>query len=69
MPVFVPNEDRFLELAKKAIECRVKKNEKKGIVKLKVRTKRYLYTHIEPIDKAASIIEKLKPICKSIKEL
>lgn len=69
MPVFISDEGKFLELAKKAIECRAKKVEKKGIVKLKARTKRYLYTYIVPIDKATAVIEKIKPVCKSFVEI
>lgn len=69
MPVFVLDENKFMEIAKKAIECRIKKIEKKGIVKLKARTKRYLYTYSVPVDKAETLIEKLKSVCKTIKEL
>lgn len=69
MPVFVPDENRFIDIAKNSIECRVKRLEKKGIVKLKARTKRYLYTYIASLDKAETLIGKLKSVCKSIKEV
>uniref|UniRef100_A0A7C2ZPI1 50S ribosomal protein L38e n=1 Tax=Ignisphaera aggregans TaxID=334771 RepID=A0A7C2ZPI1_9CREN len=69
MPVYVPDQDRFLEIAKNAVECRVKRVEKKGIVKLKARTKRYLYTYIVTADQANEAIEKLKSVCKTIKEV
>lgn len=68
MPIFISNEDKFYEIAKNAIECRIKKNEKKNIVKLKAKTKRYLYTYIVTNDRASSAIEKLKNVCKSVKE-
>jgi large subunit ribosomal protein L38e len=69
MPVFVLDENRFIDIAKNAVECRIKKLEKKGIVKFKARTKRYLYTYTVTADKAEALIEKLKSICKSVKEL
>ncbi|MEM1644666.1 MAG: hypothetical protein QXL96_02140 [Ignisphaera sp.] len=69
MPVFISDENKFLEIAKNAIECRVKKVEKKSIVKLKARTKRYLYTYAISMDKANAVMEKLKSVCKNIKEV
>lgn len=69
MPMFVADENKFFEIAKRAIECRIKKIEKKGITKLKARARRYLYTYIMPSDKADPVIEKLRSICKSIKEV
>ncbi|MEM1525517.1 MAG: hypothetical protein QW775_06650 [Ignisphaera sp.] len=69
MPVFILDENRFLEIAKNAIECRIKRAEKKGIVKLKARTKRYLYTYAVPMDKADATVEKLKTVCKDTKEV
>ena len=44
MPVEVKSLDEFKEIAKRAEECRVKKVRKSKIVKIKARTKRYLYT-------------------------
>ncbi|MCC6015865.1 MAG: hypothetical protein LM582_02335 [Desulfurococcaceae archaeon] len=69
MPVFVADENKFFDIAKNAVECRIKRVEKKGIVKLKAKTKRYLYTFIVASDKAPPLIEKLKSVCKSVKEL
>lgn len=69
MPVFILDENKFLEVAKNAIECRIKRDEKKGVVKLKARTKRYLYTYAVTMDKADATIEKLKAVCKDIKEV
>ncbi|MFX0056975.1 MAG: hypothetical protein ACFE85_18535 [Candidatus Hodarchaeota archaeon] len=43
MPKEIVNEEKFLELAEYAVHCRVKRV--KDIVKLKLRTKRYLYTY------------------------
>jgi len=69
MPIFISDENRFYELAKNAIECRIKNDKRRGIVKLKARTKRYLYTYIVSSDNATSAIEKLKSVCKSLKEI
>lgn len=68
MPIFINSEDKFLEVAKRALECRVKRIEKKGIAKVKARTKRYLYTYIITLDKLDDLLNKLKSIC-TIKEL
>ena len=42
MPKEIIDEKKFLELAEFAVHCRVKRI--KDIVKLKLRTKKYLYT-------------------------
>jgi len=42
MPREIETEEEFLELVKRASECRVKRL--KDVVKLKLRTPRYLYT-------------------------
>ena len=48
MPKQIYEENKFLELAELAIHCRVKRI--KDIVKLKLRTKKYLYIFItDPI--------------------
>uniref|UniRef100_A0A7C5XLM3 5'-nucleotidase n=1 Tax=Ignisphaera aggregans TaxID=334771 RepID=A0A7C5XLM3_9CREN len=69
MPIFINNEEKFLEVAKKALECRVKRVEKKGIAKVKARTKRYLYTYIIALDKLEELLSRLKNICNNIKEI
>jgi len=69
MPIFVSTEQEFLEIAKRAIECRVKKLEKKNIVKVKARTKRYLYTYKVSLQELNSLLEKLKTVCKNIVEV
>ncbi|MEM0227229.1 MAG: 5'-nucleotidase [Ignisphaera sp.] len=68
MPIFINSEDRFLEAVKRALECRVKRIEKKGIAKVKARTKKYLYTYITTLDKLDDLLNKLKSIC-TVKEL
>ncbi|HIP56453.1 MAG TPA: 5'-nucleotidase [Ignisphaera aggregans] len=67
MPIFVSDEQKFLEIAKRARECRIKKIEKKGIVKIKARTKRYLYTFIIPLEKLEEFSKKLQ--CSKIVEV
>ncbi len=42
MPKEIFSEEQFLELSERAIHCRVKRI--KDVVKLKLRTKKYLYT-------------------------
>ncbi|MCS7111614.1 MAG: 5'-nucleotidase [Ignisphaera sp.] len=68
MPIFISSEDEFFEAAKRAVECRVKRIEKKGIAKVKARTKRYLYTYVVALDKLDGLLNKLKNIC-TVKEL
>jgi len=67
MPIFISDEEKFMEIAKRAIECRVKRLEKKGIAKVKARTKRYLYTYIVELSKLEEFLKKLP--CKNIKEV
>ena len=67
MPIFIDNEEKFIEIAKRAIECRVKRLEKRGIAKIKARTKRYLYTYIIELSKLDDFLKKLP--CKAIKEV
>ena len=43
MPKEIFDEEKFLELAERAIHCRVKRV--KDVVKLKLRTKKHLYTY------------------------
>jgi large subunit ribosomal protein L38e len=69
MPIFVASEQEFIEVAKRAIECRVKKLEKKGIAKVKARTKRYLYTYKVQLQELNALLEKLKGVCKNIVEV
>ena len=77
MPVEVRSLEEFKKIAERAVECRVKKvkprgkkgNEEKDekekeIVKIKARTKRYLYTIKVEADKADEIVSGLP--CKRI---
>ncbi len=58
MPKEVKNIEEFVELSEKAEYCAVKRL--KDCVKLKLRTKRYLYTlKVDPL-KAEEVIKKLK---------
>ncbi len=69
MPIFVSDEQKFLEVAKRAIECRVKRLEKEGRAKIKARTKRYLYTYVVPLDKLEEVLSKVREVCKNIVEV
>ncbi len=71
MPKEVKTVEEFLEAAKRAQECRVKKSyvyvkteqgvEKKPILKVKARTRRYLYTlKFEDFDKGVEFAKQLK---------
>ncbi len=59
--------DLFIEISARAIECRVVKDEKKGIAKVKARTKRYLYTIKIPLNELNDFLKQLK--CKKIVEI
>ncbi len=67
MPIFISDEAKFLEIARRATECRIKKIEKKGIAKIKARTKRYLYTYIVPLQQLDEFLKKLQ--CPKIVEV
>ncbi len=69
MPIFVSDEKEFLDIAKRATECRIKKKEKEGIAKVKARTKRYLYTYTISIDKLNEFLDRLKKVCSNIREI
>ncbi len=58
MPKQIFDSEKFLEMSEDAIECRVKRGGDK--VKLKLRTKRYLYTLIVEPQEAESIIQRIK---------
>ncbi len=69
MPIFVSDESKFLEVAKRALECRVKRVEKEGKAKIKARTKRYLYTYVVPLEKLDEVLAKVREVCKNIVEV
>ncbi|TFF84584.1 50S ribosomal protein L38e [Candidatus Thorarchaeota archaeon] len=58
MPKQMHDVDRFLELSEDAEECRVKRGSEQ--VKLKLRTKRYLYTLILEPQKAEEVLQQVK---------
>jgi large subunit ribosomal protein L38e len=60
MPVEIADLEEFLNIAKRARECRIKRLRKSDIVKIKARTRRYLYTYKTTKDKLDEIISKLE---------
>ncbi|RLE89732.1 MAG: hypothetical protein DRJ49_02120 [Thermoprotei archaeon] len=67
MPTEIFDESRLLELAKIAMRCKVVKYT--DVVKIKVKTRRRLYTmKVEP-RKAHGLLEKLKKACKEVVEI
>ncbi|MHA2146182.1 MAG: 50S ribosomal protein L38e [Candidatus Thorarchaeota archaeon] len=54
MPKLINDVDKFLEMSEDAEECRVKRG------KLKLRTKKYLYTIVVEPQKAEEIIQQVK---------
>ncbi len=63
MPKEIFDLEQFLALARYAKECRVKRLEDEGIVKLKLRLKRYLYTIKLDPKTAEEVLKKIKDIC------
>jgi len=57
MPKEIKDPKEFLDIAKNAIECRVKRSG--DVVKLKLRTKRYLYTLKTDAETAEELIKAL----------
>jgi len=64
VPVEITDLEYFTEIARRAIECRVKRVRKTGIVKIKARTKRYLYTYKTTEDKLQDVLNKIQ--CKNV---
>lgn len=58
MPREAKSLEEFLEISKRATECRVKET-KEGKVKLKLRTPKYLYTFVVQKENAEDVIKKL----------
>ena len=58
MPKQIFDVDKFLEMSEEAEECRVKRG--KDQVKLKLRTRGYLYTLIVEPQKAEEILQQIK---------
>ena len=69
MPIEIDPKKRelFIEISARATECRVVKDEKRGIAKVKARTKRYLYTIKIPLNELNDFLKQLK--CKKIVEI
>lgn len=67
MPVEVFDLEEFKRIAKEAIECRVYRDQKKGIAKLKARTKRKLVTIKIPLNKLNDILSQLE--CRNVIEI
>ncbi|MDP8003277.1 MAG: hypothetical protein ACP5M8_07115 [Caldisphaera sp.] len=67
MPIEVESLDELSKFASKAIECRVKRNDKNNEAKIKVRTRKYLYTFKTSLDKVDEILTKLN--CKNVVDL
>lgn len=64
MPVEITSLDEFVRITERASECRVKRVRKSSIVKVKARTRRYLYTYKTTEDKLDEVLSKVK--CKKI---
>ena len=64
MPVEITKLEDFVKVTERAIECRVKRVRGTNIVKVKARTKRYLYTYKTTEDKLDDVLSKVK--CKRI---
>ncbi|ESQ24796.1 MAG: Ribosomal L38e protein family [uncultured Acidilobus sp. JCHS] len=64
MPVELYSLDEALKVAPKAIECRVKRTTRDGKAKVKLRTKRYLYTLKVDPSQVDDVVSKLG--CKNV---
>lgn len=67
MPVEIKDLNKFLEIASRAVECRVVRKDDGG--KIKVRTRRYLYTYVVSKENFDEILEKIKEVCKNLIEI
>ena len=59
MPVELKSLEDFVRVAEGAIECRIKRA-RGGVVKIKARTKRYLYTYKTEESKLEEVLSKVK---------
>ncbi len=77
LPKEVYSRDEFIEIARRASECRVKlgyrrKETEEGrrriqVLKVKARTRRYLYTIVfENINEGIEFVKKLRDVCGNI---
>lgn len=67
MPVFVKDLEEFKKYAEKARECRVVRDQRKGVGKIKARTRRYLYTLVLPLEKLDAALKEIR--CSSMVEV
>lgn len=67
MPVELKSKEEFLKIAERAEECRVKKL--KDTAKLKLRTKRYLYTLKVKLEEVDELLERVKNLNVKIVEV
>ncbi len=58
MPKQIYDVEKFLEMSEDAVECRVKRGDKR--VKLKLRTSKYLYTIILEPQEAEAVLQQVK---------
>ena len=58
MPKELTDEKEFVEMSERAVECRVKRLQ--DVVKLKLRTDRYLYTFKADPTRAAELLKQVK---------
>jgi large subunit ribosomal protein L38e len=63
LPVEITDLNVFAEIARRAIECRIKRG-KGNTVKVKARTKRYLYTYKTTEDQLQDVLNKIQ--CKNV---
>jgi large subunit ribosomal protein L38e len=67
MPIEIKDRGEAIKISERAKECKVKRLEKEGVAKVKIRTKRYLYTIKVPLDEVNDFLKELK--CPEIKEI
>lgn len=67
MPVELLSVDDLVKVAQKAVECRVKRVTRDGKAKIKVRTKRYLYTYKVDPSQLNDVLSKLN--CKKVVDI
>jgi LSU ribosomal protein L38E len=67
LPIFLKDLEEFKKVAEKAVECRVVRDKKRNVGKLKARTKRYLYTYVVPLEKLDEVVKNIK--CNNIVEI
>ncbi len=67
MPMEVSDRELFKKIASNAIECRVYRDHKRGVAKVKARTKRRLVTIKIPLDEVDSFLGELG--CENVVEI